>query len=97
MSDSAIEYRWSIGGAGSEGLLAFDGRVIEFFNLYSGGSNRYPYPETTVERSEPNRKGKVDFKFLSAAGNLVSEFEVEAEHVAGFDDFLAKVEKARGG
>ncbi len=88
-----IEHRYPIGG-GYEGLLRFDGRVFEFFNLGAGGSVRAPFPESRFEKSEPNRKGVVEFKILSAAGNLILDFPVEAEHVAGFDDFIAKIEKA---
>ncbi len=95
MVDERIEYRYPM-GSGAEGLLVFDGRTIEFFNLYSGGSNRYPYPETTVKRSEPNRKGAVEFVFRSAAGNPVGEFPVPADAVGGFDEFLARVQQASG-
>ena len=88
-----IEHRYPIGG-GYEALLRFDGRVFEFFNLGAGGSVRAPFPESRFERSEPNRKGVVEFKILSASGNLILDVPVEAEHVAGFEDFVAKIEKA---
>jgi hypothetical protein len=94
MSERTVEYRYPIGG-GSEGLLIFDGRVVEFFNLGSGGSIRMPYPECTVERSEPNRKGNVDFKFRFSSG-VSQEFPVPAEAVAGFDAFVVDIAKATG-
>jgi len=90
-----IEYRYPIGG-GYEALLRFDGRVFEFFNLGAGGSVRAPFPESRFEKSEPNKKGVVEFKLLSDAGNLILDFPVDAEYVTGFDDFLAQVEKATG-
>ena len=88
-----IEYRYPIGG-GYEALLRFDGRVFEFFNLGAGGSVRAPFPESRFEKSEPNRKGIVEFKLLSDAGELILDFPVDPEYVTGFDDFLAKIEKA---
>ena len=88
-----IEYRYPIGG-GYEGLLRFDGRVFEFFNLGAGESLRTPFPESRFEKSEPNRKGIVEYKLLSAAGELILDFPVEAEYVTGFDDFIAQVDKA---
>ena len=89
---AGIEYRYTI-GAGAEGMLVFDGRVIEYFNLYEGGSSRYPYPECTFEKPEPNKKGNVDYRLMLPNGRY-SEFPVGADDVAGFDDFIAKVEEA---
>ena len=60
--------------------------VIEYFNLGSGGSIRIPYPEATVERGEPNKKGSVTFKFRLPSG-MGHEFPVEAAAVDGFDAF----------
>ena len=95
-SNGSFEYRYPIPGAvqGSDIRLRFDGRVIEYFNLYSGASGRLPYPETHFERSEPDRKDRVTFKFRTQTDNIAQEFEVGPDHVAGFDDFLAEVEKA---
>jgi hypothetical protein len=98
-NDGSFEYRYPIPGAveGSDILLRFDGRVIEYFNLYSGASARLPYPETHFERSEPDRKDRVTFKFRTQTDNIAQEFEVGGEHVAEFDDFLAKIERSAGG
>ena len=85
-----IEYRYPIGG-GYEGLLRFDGRVFEFFNLGAGGSVRAPFPESRFEKSEPNRKGVVEFKLLSAAGHLILDFPVEPDQIAGFDAFIGQL------
>lgn len=82
-----MEYRYGIGG-GYEGVLRFDGRVIEFFNLFNGGTRRFLHPETRIERGEPNRKGKVTYNFWSGE-HIICEFPVEAEWVPGFDAWVA--------
>ena len=91
-----FEYRFPIGG-GHEGLLRFDGRIVEYINLANYGNVRYPFPETTIEKGEPNRKGFVEYKFISPMKQPVMDFPVEPDAVAGFDDFFAKVAKATGG
>ena len=90
-----FEYRYPIGG-GHEGLLRFDGRIVEFINLASYGNVRFPFPETTVEKGEANRKGEVEYKFISPMKQSVMDFPVEADAVAGFDAFLDKVAKVIG-
>ena len=95
MPTERVEYRYPIGG-GAEVLLMFDGRVIDYFNLYTGGTTRLPYPETRFERKGPDRKGRVTF-IAHAAGHPILEFPVEPDHVVGFDAFLAALDSSRAG
>jgi hypothetical protein len=53
-----IEHRFSAGRY-VEVLLRFDGRILEYFNLYDGSGRRMLVPETRLERSGPDRKGAV--------------------------------------
>ena len=93
MSEQVFEYVFPTGG-GHNGLLRFDGRIVEYINMANYGNVRYPFPETTIEKGEPNRKGLVEYKFFNAQHQPVMDFPVEEAAVAGFDDFFAKVAKA---
>jgi hypothetical protein len=95
MTGARVEYRYPI-GAGADALLVFDGRVVDYFNLYTGGTTRFPYPETRWDRKGPDRKGRVTFT-AHAAGHPILEFPVEPDHVAGFDSFLAALGSGAGG
>lgn len=82
-----MEFRYRING-GAEAVLLFDGRVIEWFNLFNGENRRFLHPETRIQRGEPNRNGRVTYEFVGSSQPL-SAFAVEAEWVPGFDTFIA--------
>jgi len=91
VSSQDVEYRFPMPGAieGSDWLLRFDGRVVELFNLYSGGSSRFPFPETRVVQTEPNKKeGGQLFYFTSTLLSSRVELYLRPDDVAKMDTLV---------
>jgi hypothetical protein len=73
-------------------LLDFDGRVLEIFS--TEGSTRILASELTYNRSEPDKKGRVNVT-LTSFGRGVFMLVLQPEYVADIDQLLAALDKAK--